>query len=65
VKNLTACERQSIFESDPIMSICADASLLGSGAECSGFRTGMTWSQEEVSRHINELELLGVFNALR
>lgn len=25
----------------------------------------MTWSQEKASHHINELELLGAFNALR
>ena len=64
-KNLATCEGQSMFESDPVMSICADASLSGWGAECNGLRTGMTWSQEEARRHINELELLGAFNALR
>ncbi len=30
-KNLATCEGQSMFESEPIMSICADASLSGWG----------------------------------
>jgi hypothetical protein len=64
-KNLATGEGQSMFESEPIMSICADASLSGWGAECNGLRTSMTWSQDEAERHINELELLGAYNALR
>jgi hypothetical protein len=64
-KNLATCEGQSMFEADPIMSICTDASLSGWGVECNGLRTGMTWSQEKVGRHINELDLLGAFNAHR
>ena len=54
-----------MFEAEPTLSIYSDASFSGWGAVCKGVTTGMSWSGEEKERHINELELLGAFNALR
>ena len=65
IANLASCQGKSMFEAEPTFSICSDASLSGWGAVCEGVTTGMSWSSEEKERHINELELLGAFNALR
>jgi hypothetical protein len=65
VSNLTSCQGRPMFEAEPTLSICSDASLSGWGAVCEGVTTGMSWSGEEKERHINELEMLGAFNALR
>lgn len=54
-----------MFEAKPTLSICSDASLSGWGVVCEGVMTGMSWSGEEKKRHINELEMLEAFNALR
>jgi hypothetical protein len=53
-----------MFEAEPTLSLCSDASLLGWGTVCEGVATGMSWSYEEKKRHINELEMRA-FNALR
>ncbi|XP_011164155.3 uncharacterized protein LOC105198980 [Solenopsis invicta] len=47
------------------MEIFTDASLTGWGAVCSGTRTHGFWSPSEKQYHINYLELLAVFHALR
>ncbi|KAI9560527.1 reverse transcriptase [Daphnia sinensis] len=65
ISNLASCQGRPMFEAEPTLSICSDASLSGWGAVCEGVTTGMSWSDEEKNRHINELEMLGAFNALR
>ncbi|XP_039310369.1 uncharacterized protein LOC105203938 [Solenopsis invicta] len=47
------------------MEIFTDASLTGWGAVCNGTRTHGFWSPSEKQYHINYLELLAVFHALR
>jgi hypothetical protein len=56
---------RNMFETDPALTICADASLTGWGAVCGETSTGMTWTSEESSLHINVLELQAAFNALQ
>ena len=47
------------------LSIESDASLFGWGAFCNGKETGGAWSREEASYHINYLETLAAFFALK
>ena len=47
------------------LTIETDASKLGWGAFCQGVRTGGSWTPLEKRRHINYLELLAAFLALR
>ena len=47
------------------MTIESDASQLGWGARCGSITTGGLWSPEERSMHINCLELLGGFLAVK
>ncbi|XP_067208433.1 uncharacterized protein [Linepithema humile] len=47
------------------LEIFSDASLTGWGAVCSNRRSHGFWSPEEKQFHINYLELLAVFHALR
>ncbi|XP_045036842.1 uncharacterized protein LOC116935930 [Daphnia magna] len=63
ISNLASCQGKPMFEAEPTLSICSDASLSGWGAVCEGITTGMSWSDEEKNLHINELEMLGAFNA--
>ena len=56
---------RNMFEAEPALTICADASLTGWGAVCGETSTGMTWTSEESSLHINVLELQAAFNALQ
>lgn len=56
---------RNMFEAEPVLTICADASLTGWGAVCGEISTGMTWTSDEGSRHINEIELQAAFNALQ
>ena len=46
------------------LTIETDASLLSRGAVAEGVSTGGLWSQEEHSRHINHLEMLGAVLAI-
>lgn len=51
---------------EPSLIIKSDASLKAWGAFCEGVRTGGPWSVHEISLyHINELELLAAFLALK
>jgi hypothetical protein len=43
----------------------SDASLTGWGASCKGVQTGGPWTADQQSKHINELELLTAFYALK
>ncbi|KAF7245960.1 Enzymatic polyprotein [Varanus komodoensis] len=49
----------------PTMTLYTDASLLGWGAACLGLRVQGTWNRREARKHINFLELLAIFNALK
>ncbi|KAH9645108.1 hypothetical protein HF086_005653 [Spodoptera exigua] len=48
-----------------ILEIFSDASLSGWGAHCDGQSTGGSWSEWERQQHINYLELLAAYFALR
>ncbi len=50
---------------DPDIVIHSDASLKGWGACSNSLTTRGPWTNAERSLHINELELIGAFNALR
>ena len=58
-------EKREISHGVPNLVIITDASLLGWGAVCDGSRIGGRWSLEEKDHHINYLELLAVYHALR
>lgn len=47
------------------LEIFSDASLTGWGAVCGEARTHGFWSEDEKQNHINWLELLAIFHALR
>ena len=49
----------------PNLIIESDASNMGWGAACQGARTGGLWSKQEALHHINYLELLAEFLALK
>ena len=54
-----------LIQSPPDLVIKTDASLLGWGARCQELRTVGLWSVEEQMMHINVLELLEVFLAIK
>lgn len=56
---------KAIRTQEPDMTIETDASMLGWGAVCGGVRTGGLWSQTETRNHINYLELLAAFFAVK
>ena len=49
----------------PSLVIESDASTRGWGATCEGARTGGPWSSEERQWHINCLEALAAFHAVK
>ena len=49
----------------PVLVIESDASQLGWGARCMKISTGRRWSTQEAIHHINYLELLAAFLALK
>lgn len=66
-KNIFSCISQTnvIRSGTFVLEIFTDASLTGWGAVCGESRTHGFWSSEEKKNHINYLELLAVFHALR
>ena len=54
-----------ISHGNPSLMIRSDASKTGWGAACGGATTGGNWSNEEALNHINYLELLAAWFALR
>ena len=54
-----------LIQPPPDLVIETDASLSGWGARCQELRTGGLWSVEEQMMHINALELLAVFLAIK
>jgi len=49
----------------PVLVIESDASSRGWGARCGDTSTGGSWSMEEAAQHINYLELMAAFLALK
>ena len=49
----------------PVLVIESDASQLGWGAQCMKASMGGRWSTKEAIHHINYLELLAAFLALK
>ena len=47
------------------LEIYSDASLSGWGAFCDGVRTGGPWTKADKGKHINELEVMAAFFALK
>ena len=56
---------RTMTRASPQLSIETDASSRGWGAFCQGEATGGCWSSEEQKLHINVLEMLAVFFALK
>ena len=54
-----------IDHGNPEFVITTDASMSGWGAVCNGTKIGGRWDKEEMSHHINYLELLATFYALK
>ena len=65
LKNLVSTNGLSFFKREPDLVIYSDASLHGWGFCCDGIRSRGPWTKEDSSRHINELELLAAFLALK
>jgi hypothetical protein len=55
----------SLVEISPSLVICSDASLVGWGAVCGGVTANGPWSLSESKKHINVLELVAAYHALR
>ena len=54
-----------ISHGDPLLSLYSDASKEGWGAVCKGDKAGGRWTVTESNCHINELETLAAFFALK
>ena len=65
VRNLESLNGKCFSSRIPDLEIYSDASLSGWGAVCNNVTTRGPWTSLEKTRHINELELLGAFFALR
>ena len=59
------CQIRKISHGNPEFEIVTDASLSGWGAHCKHQKIGGRWSNEELSNHINYLELLAIFHGLK
>jgi hypothetical protein len=65
VKSMDSSQGKIIFQGEQDIIIFSDASLSGWGAVCNGVTARGPWSAKDVSRHINELELLVAYFALQ
>lgn len=63
-KNILS-SKKDIKDKPYAFEIFSDASLTGWGAICEGTKTNGFWNEEERSFHINYLEILAAYNALR
>ena len=54
-----------IGHGNPNVTISSDASLIGWGSTCLGQKTGGRWTPEEATHHINYLEMLAAYFALK
>lgn len=59
------CQYRKIDHGDPQLVITTDASMIGWGAVCDNTRIGGRWNDSEILFHINYLELLAVWNAIK
>ncbi|KZS05054.1 Uncharacterized protein APZ42_031859 [Daphnia magna] len=62
--DILAKEKQ-LMDAPLALTIFANASLMGWGAVCNDVKTGGPWTLADASRHINKLELLAGFHAVR
>ena len=62
---LSAWNGKTIMTDKPSLVIESDASIRGWGASCEGAWTGSSWSSEERQWHINCLEALAAFHAVK
>ena len=63
--HFTRWNGRSLIAHNSSLTIETDASKTGWGAVCNGVRTGGPWSPEERTMHINCLELLAAFLAVK
>ncbi|XP_053390088.1 uncharacterized protein LOC128553009 [Mercenaria mercenaria] len=59
------CQTRHITHANPDIIIYSDASSFGWGGVCSNVRIGGRWSKQEARNHINYLELLAAFLAIK
>lgn len=64
INNALTCSRPINIPAYTVM-MATDASRLGWGAVLNGQATGGRWSEEELKRHINELEILAILFGLQ
>jgi hypothetical protein len=65
MEHLSAWNGKTLLAEKPVLVIESDASRLGWGAVCGDIRTGGPWTQAETRYHINCLEAIAAFLALR
>jgi hypothetical protein len=65
VENLSSSNGLCFLKKDPDLIIYSDASLYGWGFMCDGVCSRGPWAGSDRLRHINELELLAAFYALK
>ena len=65
ILNLKSVNGKCFFSDAPELEIYSDASLSGWGAFCDGVRTGGPWTKADKGKHINELEVMAAFFALK
>ncbi len=58
-------QHRNISHGTPDKVITSDASEVGWGAVCGTTKIGGRWSSDEINHHINYLELLAIFYALK
>ena len=63
--HIDQCAGKSLEELKPDLIIYSDASLDGWGAVMNDAYATGPWSSEYLAKHINKLEILAAFNALR
>lgn len=64
-EHVVKCSGKSLEELKPDLTIYSDASLKGWGAAMNEAYASGPWETEHESKHINELELMAAFNALK
>ena len=65
IHNLSEWNCRAIQAPDPTLVIETDASKKGWGAFCRGIMTGGCWNAQEAQLHINSLEMMAAFFAIK
>ena len=65
IHNLSEWNGRAIQAPDPTLVIETDASKIGWGAFCRGIMTGGCWNAQEAQLHINSLEMMAAFFAIK